>query len=96
MAEAVYLVSRSQALGQGLINGVRNVLINKDDGQTDTQIKTAASVAASSAHESTGLYPADYFDTVEKISDMAAGPLKDNIDAYVIPADGVKIKVEGA
>lgn len=96
MAEALYRVSRSESLGKSFINGVREVLINKDDAQTTAQIKADAVAAANSAFSASALFPADYFDTVDKVSDLAAGTFKDNKDAMVFGPNGVAVKVEGA
>lgn len=98
MAEALYLVSRSQSVGLRTVNGVQAVVINKDDGQTDAQIiadAVAQTNAAFAGTNSTSPYDADYFDTVTKISDLSTGPLKDNKDAYVFRDGGGPVKVEG-
>lgn len=98
MAEALYLVTKSDADHNATVNGIRAVLINCDDGQTDSQIKAAALNAAASftGSEVDSSFRDNYFDTVLKVSDLSAGPLKDNLDAYVFVAGGVPKKVEGA
>lgn len=97
MAEALYLVTKDELGGaETFIDGVRAVVINKDDGQTDAQIIADAVSAANSANGTDAFYPA-YFTTVTKISDLSAGPLKDNKDAYVLlPGGPVAVKVEGS
>lgn len=100
MAEALYLLTKSPAAGgTQTINGIRTVLINADDAQTDAQIKALA-VARLNAHFDPGPamtpYNGAYFDTVTKVSDLTAGPLKDNGDLYAFPPDEVPIKIEGA
>lgn len=95
MAEALYIVSKDNLGGaESFVNGLRAVIVNKDDGQTDTQIKTSAASQASTLMGVT--LPTGYFTTVTKISDLTSGPLKDNLDAYLIYPDGVVLgKVEG-
>lgn len=98
LAEALYLVSRSNAAHTPLVNGVRAVLINADDAQTDAQIKAAAGTALSNVATGTDVDSSvreSYFDTVTKVSDLSAGPLKDNLDAYVFTPGG-PVKTEGA
>ncbi len=99
MAEALYLLTKEVHTGQSTIQGVTAVLINKDDGQTDAQIRASA-VAQLNARFPTGsdenTFPSTYFDLVTplKVSDLSAGPLKDNLDMYVFRPSGVE-KVEG-
>ena len=100
MAEALYLVSKSfGATGTQTVNQVHAVLINADDGQTDGQI-AAAAVTRVNAYFDTGAgmtpYPASYFDTVTKVSDLTAGPLKDAGDAYIFVPDSPPLKAEGS
>lgn len=96
MAEALYLVTKDNfGAAESFINGVRAVVINKDDGQTDAQIIADAVAAANSAN-GVSVFPTGYFTTVTKVSDLSSGPLKDNKDAYVLMPEGVvKVKVEG-
>ena len=96
MAEALYLATKDQLGGaESLVNGVSAVLINADDAQTNPQIIAAAVAAANAAHNTDAFYTS-YFTTVTKVSDMAAGPLKDNHDAYVFDQNGPALtKVEG-
>lgn len=98
MAEALYLVTKSDADHNQTVNGIRAVLINCDDGQTDTQIKAAAMTAASGSYTGADVdssFRDAYFDTVVKVSDLTSGPLKDNLDAYVFAEGTVPRKVEG-
>ncbi len=97
MAEALYLVTKSHADHVPLVNGIRAVLINKDDGQTDTQIKADANaqIATLAGADVDSSMRDDYFDTVTKVSDLTSGPLKDNKDCYVFAEGGPPIKVEG-
>lgn len=96
MAEALYRVSRSAALGKQMINGVSDVLINKDDAQTTAQIKAAAVAKANASVGASAVFPDDYFDTVDKVSDLAAGTFKDNEDAMVFSMGNTATKVEGS
>jgi hypothetical protein len=101
MAEALYLVTKDQLGGaESLVNGVSAVLINADDAQTNNQIIASAVAAANSSVGATGAvasaFHASYFTTVTKVSDLSAGPLKDNLDAYVFSKGGpALVKVEG-
>lgn len=92
MAEALYLCTHTQNPGDGSINGVTALVINKDDGQTTLQIQTDAATQATAAVG--GPFTPAYFDTVTKISDLSSGVLKDNKDAYVFGPSG-PVKVEG-
>lgn len=98
MAEALFLVSKTPRGGEHVVNGVRTVLINADDGGSTAVICAAASDAANAAvdYSATGIPPfaADYFDTATNVTDLTAGPLKDDGDAYVIGPNGPS-KVEG-
>lgn len=100
MAAGLFLVTRNDQLGgKGLLNGVRAVVVNNDDAETNAQHIAAAVAKCNAAFPkdsaaSDDPYPADYFDTVVEISDLVAGPLKDDGDAYVFGRD-VTVKVEG-
>lgn len=84
MAKALYLVSRSTAVGQRSVDAVNHVLINKDDTSTNAQIIAEAVVKANAAFGLTnGEFDANYFDTVEKVSDLTTGPLAADTAAYV-------------
>lgn len=97
MAEALYLLFRDPTPGEQRVDGAFAVLINKDDGQTDAQIRASAvaqMVAAGFQVET------DYFDQVTplKVSDLSSGALKDNLDAYIFSVSsdlGVVTKQEG-
>lgn len=73
MAAAIFLVTRtSQGVTQD-INGIREVIVHEDDGQTDAQIITAL-LANMNIVEPAGdpsgdqsQYPDGYFDTVIQI-----------------------------
>lgn len=97
MAEALYLLLRDLATGEKRVNGAHAVLINKDDGQTDAQIRASAIAQANAAGFA---LPLTYFDTVTplKVSDLTSGSLKDNLDCYVFSvagSHGIHTKVEG-
>ena len=82
MAEGLYLVRRTQLPGNGERNGVRDVLINNDDGDSDAVIMQNTVDALNAAEPgggghagaSTGepAYPDGYFDTVMDVDDLAA------------------------
>jgi hypothetical protein len=81
MAEALYLVERTDQPVADDRDGVRAVVINEDDAQTNAQIITATIAALNAALPvSAGAeakFPAGYFDTVSEISDLVtAGPLR--------------------
>lgn len=94
MVEGLFYVTRSAAGARGLINGVRAVIVNNDDAETSAQHITAAIAACNAAFPkdgSTGAtdpFPAGYFDTVAELSDLAAGPLKDDTDALIFHGHG--------
>jgi hypothetical protein len=93
MAEALYLVSKggSDSPANTLIDKIVGVVINKDDAQTNPQI-----IADAIAQCRVGGHPLrdGYFDTVDKISDLTAGSLKDNKDIYILFNRTIQ-KVEG-
>lgn len=98
MAEALFIVSKTPAGGEHVVNDVRAVLINKDDGQTDAQIiADAVAQLNANAASATGIdpFPADYLDTVLNVSDLAAGALKDNKDMVIITSAGAPVVVQG-
>ena len=99
MAEALYLVSKTARGGEHVVNGVRTVLINADDGATGAVVRAAAATACNALvdYSDTGIppFPSDYFDTSVIVSELTAGPLKDAGDAYVIGPNG-PTKREGA
>lgn len=94
MAKALYLCTHRLNPGDGAINGLAALVINKDDGQTTLQIQTSASAQASAHYGTAGLYPVAYFDTVTKISDLTSDALKDNLDTFLFLPEGA-VKVEG-
>jgi len=93
MAEALFLVTKSglNVPSQTVVDGIVAVLINKDDAQTNPQI-----IADAVAQCVAGGHPlrAGYFDTVSKVSDLAAGALKDNKDCLIF-LDRTTQTVEG-
>ncbi len=85
MAEALYLVERTDSPVSDDRDGVRAVLINEDDAQTDAQIITATIAALNAAlpvdAQADAKFPAGYFDTVSEVSDLVtAGPLRTDGD----------------
>lgn len=97
MAEALYLLYRDFVPGERGVDGVFAVIINKDDAQTDAQIRASAIAQAVAGGRA---LPDDYFDNVTplKISDLTSGALKDNLDSYVLSVaggHGYVQKVEG-
>ena len=97
MAEAIYLVTKVNASGLNIINGVRAVVINADDAASATVVRAAAVTACNAAQpSSTGepAFPAGYFDTSEIISNLVAGPLKDPGDAFIFIPDSPPLKRE--
>ena len=85
LAAALYLVTRSNAAHVPQANGVRAMIINADDGSTEAQIKTAAATLVPGVDPA---HRANYFDSAVAISDLVAGPLKDDGDAYIITGQG--------
>lgn len=86
MAEALFLVERTVPLDMNDRDGIRAVVINEDDAQTDAQIITATISAVNAALPSDAdvpddKLPAGYFDTVTNISDLVtAGALRTDGD----------------
>lgn len=98
MADNIFIVSRSQAVGKRTINGVQAIVINRDSGDSDATVISHAVTQANAAYagtNSTSPFDADYFDTVVNITDLSAGALKDPNDAYVFADDAPPLKVEG-
>ncbi len=84
MAEALFLVTRTNQEGDnGMRNGVHACIINNDDADTDA-VTIADAILRMNAHFGAGSYPDGYFDTVQEISDLTAGPAPDNGDIMVI------------
>lgn len=97
MAEALYLVTRSQSVGLRTVNGVQAVLINKDSGQTNPQIIASAVEQCNDCFAGTNTtspFDAAYFDTVTLIT-VASGAMNDDEDAFIFANDTAPIKVEG-
>lgn len=85
LAAALYLVTRSNAAHVPQANGVRAMIINADDGGTEAEIKAAAAALVPGVDPS---HRANYFDSAVLISDLVAGPLKDDGDAYIVTGQG--------
>lgn len=103
MAEAIYLVTKSESNKNPTINGIRAVVINADDAAAASVVIAAAVTQANKATYTAGTANANqmppigqsgYFDTVLNITDLTAGPLKDANDAFVFGLNGA-VKVEG-
>lgn len=90
MAATIYLVSKAQADGQDLVNGVRHVLINSDSAGGDSQVITEAIAACNTVFPAdangSDPFPAGYFDTVEQVD--TANLLDTDEDAIVFRGDG--------
>jgi hypothetical protein len=85
MAEALYLVTRTDQGVNHDKNRVREVIINNDDGDADAVIITNTIAALNAAQPveagSEAVYPPLYFDTVNQISDLVtAGDLRTDQD----------------
>lgn len=90
MAEALYLVERTTAVDGNDVDGIRSVLINNDDGDSDALIITAAESAVNTAG---GALPAGYFDTVNKVSDLVtAGDLRTAQDFIAFPEKAFQLR----
>lgn len=93
MAESVVLVTRAASAGEQLVNGVRAVLINSDDGGTDAQkiIEAVAACNRAFPKDAAGSdpFPAGYFDTVLEVGDLTSGPIPDDTDAIVFAGSNV-------
>lgn len=97
MAAALYLVSKSDGNHNFTINGVRAVLINADDALSNDAIKAKAVAACTGSYTGPDVnssFRDSYFDVVVKVSDLAAGPLKDDGDAYAF-GEVAPRKIEG-
>lgn len=97
MADAIFLVTKSNANLHQIVNGTRAVLINADDAAGNPAI-IAAAVAAATRSFTGASVPSSmrdsYFDTVLNITDLVAGPLKDVGDCFIFTEDTVPRKVE--
>lgn len=86
MAEALFLVERTVPENMNDRDGIRAVIINNDDGDTDAQVIAAAIAAVNAALPADAdvpddKLPAGYFDTVNEISDLVtAGSLRTDQD----------------
>ncbi len=93
MAEALFLVTRTNQLGDNdMRNGVHAMLINNDDGDTDA-VTIADAILRLNAHFGAGSYPDGYFDTVQEVGDLTSGPAPDNGDIMVfLPREVVTVE----
>ena len=85
MAEALFLVTRTQQGVSEDRNQVREMIINDDDGTSDADVITAAIAALNAAlpveTDAADAYPAGYFDTVNELSDLTtSGDLRTDGD----------------
>lgn len=84
MAEALFLVERTASVNNDR-DGIRAVVINNDDGDSDAEIITAAIAAVNAALPADAdvpddKLPAGYFDTVTQVDDLTSGPLATDQD----------------
>jgi len=93
MAEALFLVTRSDAeQRQGTIDGINAVLINSDNaGTTAETIADAVAQCVAAGHP----LPTGYFDSIDEVSDLTTGSLKDDLDCFIFLHEGKTEKVEG-
>lgn len=85
MAQQIYLISKDnpEDLDQ-LVDGVHAMVLNADDGDSDTVKKTeAATVCRAQGVQ----VEDDYFDTVRLLGPPTAGVFEDNGDAIIFRPD---------
>jgi hypothetical protein len=97
MAEALYLVERTEQPDNNLRDGIRNVIINNDDGDADAVIITNAIAAVNAALPAEANFenklPAGYFDTVNKVSDLVTtGDLRTDQDFLCYTREVVSVR----
>ena len=82
MAKALWLVTKADlnTANKRTINSIHAVVMNADDAQTAAQVRAAAALRLIAAGHDV---KSNYFTDAVIISDLTAGPLKDNLDAYV-------------
>ena len=90
MAEALWLVTRNDNLGRHDRDGIKNVLINSDDGKTAAVVmQDAVDLVNAQLPPTSGeadKLPVGYFDTAEEVGDLVAGPIRTDGDGYIMGA----------
>ena len=91
MVEQLFLVERTDRPDNDVRDGIKTVIINNDDADTDAQIITAAILAVNTAlpvdADAEAKIPAGYFDTVSPLTPLSAGPLATDLDILVHKAE---------
>lgn len=85
MAEAIYLVTRRDALGKGLVNGLFAAVVNSDSAGTDAEKLADADVGAIRAGHA---IKSPYFDTVVGLISTASDLVADDLDVLLFVAAG--------
>lgn len=91
MTQALFLASRSNAVGLTTINGVQAVAINLVSTANAATVIAAAVAKVNAAMLDAGEFPANYFDTVVQIGDLSGGPVNGNNKAAVFADDAAPV-----
>ncbi len=86
MVEALFLVERTVQPDNDIRDGIRNVIINNDDGDADAVIIANAVTAVNAlfpSPDAENKLPTGYFDLVSQIDVLSAGPLATDQDVLV-------------
>jgi hypothetical protein len=96
MAAGLFLVERTDQGDNSDRNGVRAIIVNDDDAQTDAQIiaTAIATMNTTQAVESGAedQYPAGYFQTVVQVGATPAGPLATDGDLLVYKREVMSVR----
>lgn len=97
MAEALYLVERTDYPVADDREGVRAVLINNDDGDADAviiaNVITALNAKLPVDAQADAKFPAGYFDTVNLVSDLVTtGDLRTDQDFIAFKAEVTSVR----
>lgn len=98
MAEALFLVERTTQSDNDIRDGIKSVIINNDDADTNAQIIAAAIAAVNAAlpadaGAASSKLPDGYFDTVNEVSDLVtAGDLRTDQDFLAFGAAVAEVR----
>ena len=93
MTQALFLVSRSTAVGSKTVNGVQAVIINMVSTSSDAEAVAAA--VALCALKYTAKFDTNYFDTVDPIS-ISAARINEDSDGIVFANNAAPSDYEAA